>query len=72
MILSMGEGFSPGAPRDDPASPRAPPTGVNVAALRSPTRTRKAISGRRCSSSAPPGAPAGNQSFNKLELETNG
>jgi hypothetical protein len=42
------------APRDHSGSPGAPPTGVSVAALRSPARTGKAMLSRRRSSSAPP------------------
>jgi hypothetical protein len=65
--VSIGEVVTPGAPRDPLGSPRAPPTGVSAAALRSPARTGRALSGRRAPSSVPP-PPGGPETLPKLPL----
>ena len=44
--VCMGEGSPWAQAGGRPGSPGAPPTGVRVAALRSPARTERAISGR--------------------------
>jgi hypothetical protein len=53
--VSMGEWFTPERTQGSPRLTWGSPTGVSVAALRSPARTGRAISGRRGSSSIPHG-----------------